>query len=91
MLACLAIAVTSDLVTVRPRFRLTDCTVVDVTVSSLAQLAGAVIGWRDHGVRIIKSTELDPNTAQTPGMTRAAAINHAKAGAEKTEADSGDG
>ena len=39
--------------------------------------------WRDNGVRIVKSTELDPNTAQTPGMDRAAAINFAKAGAQK--------
>jgi uncharacterized RmlC-like cupin family protein len=39
--------------------------------------------WRTQGVRIVKSGELDFNTAQTPGMTRAAAINHAKAGANK--------
>jgi uncharacterized RmlC-like cupin family protein len=39
--------------------------------------------WRLHGVRVVRRTELDPNTAQTPGMTRAAAINHARAGAEK--------
>ena len=41
------------------------------------------IDWRTHGVRIVRSGELDLNTAQTPGMTRAAAINHAKAGANK--------
>ena len=39
--------------------------------------------WRDNGVRIVRSGELDANTPQTPGMTRAAAINHAKAGADK--------
>jgi uncharacterized RmlC-like cupin family protein len=39
--------------------------------------------WRDNGVRIVKSTDLDLNTPQTPGMTRAAAINYAKAGANK--------
>ncbi len=39
--------------------------------------------WRERGVRIVRSGELDSNTPQTPGMTRAAAINHAKAGAEK--------
>jgi uncharacterized RmlC-like cupin family protein len=39
--------------------------------------------WRDHGVRIVRSSELDLNTPQTPGMTRAAAINLAKAGANK--------
>ena len=39
--------------------------------------------WRNHGVRIIHAGELDPNTAQTPGMNRAAAINFAKAGAQK--------
>ena len=39
--------------------------------------------WRTQGVRIVKAGELDFNTAQTPGMTRAAAIDHAKAGAQK--------
>jgi len=39
--------------------------------------------WRDNGVKIVKSDDLDMNTAQTPGMTRAAAINFAKAGASK--------
>jgi uncharacterized RmlC-like cupin family protein len=39
--------------------------------------------WRAHGVRIVHGSELDANTPQTPGMTRAAAINHAKAGAQK--------
>lgn len=39
--------------------------------------------WRDHGVRIVRSSELDLNTPQTPGMTRAAAITHARAGAQK--------
>ncbi|WP_075219420.1 cupin domain-containing protein [Acuticoccus yangtzensis] len=39
--------------------------------------------WRLNGVRIVKSGELDPNTASTPGMDRAAAINFAKAGANK--------
>ena len=39
--------------------------------------------WRHHGVRIVSSSKLDPNTPQTPGMTRAAAINRAMAGATK--------
>ena len=39
--------------------------------------------WRQDGVRVIHAGELDPNTAQTPGMNRAAAINFAKAGAQK--------
>jgi uncharacterized RmlC-like cupin family protein len=39
--------------------------------------------WREHGVKIVPSTKLDLNTPQTPGMTRAAAINHARAGANK--------
>jgi uncharacterized RmlC-like cupin family protein len=39
--------------------------------------------WRTHGVRIVKGTELDINTAQTPGMNRAAAITYARAGAQK--------
>src|SRR5919206_4986855 len=39
--------------------------------------------WRTHGVRIVRSGELDANTPQTPGMTRAAAITAARAGADK--------
>jgi len=34
--------------------------------------------WRDHGVNVIPSAKLDFNTPQTPGMTRAAAITHAR-------------
>jgi uncharacterized RmlC-like cupin family protein len=39
--------------------------------------------WRDHGVQIIPAAKLDINTPQTPGMSRAAAITHARAGANK--------
>jgi uncharacterized RmlC-like cupin family protein len=39
--------------------------------------------WKYHGVRIVHTGELDTNTPQTPGMTRAAAINHARGGATK--------
>jgi len=39
--------------------------------------------WREDGVRIVGSDRLDSNTPQTPGMTRAAAINRALAGANK--------
>jgi uncharacterized RmlC-like cupin family protein len=39
--------------------------------------------WRSHGIRIVRAGELDTNTPQTPGMTRAAAITHATAGASK--------
>jgi uncharacterized RmlC-like cupin family protein len=39
--------------------------------------------WRLHGVRVVHAGELDPNTPQTPGMTREAAIDAARAGAEK--------
>jgi uncharacterized RmlC-like cupin family protein len=45
--------------------------------------AGKTTDWRTDGVRIVKASELDFNTPQTPGMTRAAAINMAKAGASK--------
>jgi len=44
--------------------------------------------WRAHGVKIIPSNRLDTNTLQTPGMTRAAAINQAMAGAKKLWAGS---
>jgi uncharacterized RmlC-like cupin family protein len=39
--------------------------------------------WRESGVRVIAAGELDPNTPQTPGMDRAAAINFARVGARK--------
>jgi len=39
--------------------------------------------WRHHGVKVIPGSQLDPNTPQTPGMNRAAAINFARAGAQK--------
>ena len=39
--------------------------------------------WREHGVRIVRHDQLDTNTAQTPGMARAAAITAASAGSSK--------
>jgi uncharacterized RmlC-like cupin family protein len=39
--------------------------------------------WRNDGVRVIPAGSLDKNTAQTPGMNRAAAINFARVGAQK--------
>src|SRR5882672_6429370 len=39
--------------------------------------------WRNHGVRIVSGKALDTNTPQTPGMSRAAAINFARAVAQK--------
>jgi len=37
------------------------------------------MNWQHNGV----AGDLDPNTPQTPGMTRAAAITHARTGASK--------
>jgi uncharacterized RmlC-like cupin family protein len=39
--------------------------------------------WKHDGVRVIPGHSLDPNTAQTPGMDREAAINFARVGAQK--------
>jgi uncharacterized RmlC-like cupin family protein len=39
--------------------------------------------WREHGVRVVAGSALDLNTPQTVGMTRAAAITHARTGASK--------
>jgi uncharacterized RmlC-like cupin family protein len=39
--------------------------------------------WRESGVRIVRHGEFDPNTPQTPGMHREAAISRESAGAEK--------
>ena len=45
--------------------------------------APGTIDWRTNGVLVIPGDTLDPNTTQTPGMQRAAAINHARVGAQK--------
>ena len=47
------------------------------------KMSDNVVNWRDSGVRIVRSDQLDMNTPQTPGMTRAAAINRATTGANK--------
>ena len=39
--------------------------------------------WKHDGVCVIPGDQLDMNTAQTPGMNRAAALNFARVGAEK--------
>ena len=41
------------------------------------------MGWEHEGVKIISAGDLDSNTPQTSGMTRAAAITHARTGASK--------
>ncbi len=40
-------------------------------------------GWKHTGVQVIPGDSLDSNTAQTPGMHRAAAIDAARAGARR--------
>lgn len=44
---------------------------------------GYRLNWQQHGVKIVRAGELDANTPQTPGMTRAAAITNARTGASK--------
>ncbi len=39
--------------------------------------------WKHDGVAVVPGNSLDANTAQTPGMERAAAINFARVGAQK--------
>ena len=39
--------------------------------------------WKHDGVRVVPGSQLDANTAQTPGMDRKAAINFARVGAQK--------
>lgn len=41
------------------------------------------VDWREHGVKIVRAGQLDPNTPQTPGMERAAAVTQARTGASK--------
>ena len=45
--------------------------------------APGTVDWKLHGVKVIPADSLDVNTAQTPGMNRAAAINLARVGAQK--------
>ena len=45
--------------------------------------SGAETDWKHDGVRVIPGDSLDTDTPQTPGMNRAAAINFARAGAQK--------
>ena len=44
---------------------------------------GDTTDWKNNGVKVIRGDQLDLNTAQTPGMERAAAINLARVGAQK--------
>jgi uncharacterized RmlC-like cupin family protein len=44
--------------------------------------------WKTHGVKIVRPGAFDTNTPQTPGMTRTAAITHARVGASKLWAGS---
>jgi uncharacterized RmlC-like cupin family protein len=46
-------------------------------------MANSSSRWRSNGVRIIRAEELDPNTPQTPGMLRSAAVTTARTGATK--------
>ena len=39
--------------------------------------------WKERGIKIVRAGDLDTNTPQTAGMTRAAAITHARTGASK--------
>jgi uncharacterized RmlC-like cupin family protein len=39
--------------------------------------------WKHDGVKVIPGNQLDPNVPSTPGMDRKAAINFARAGAQK--------
>ncbi len=41
------------------------------------------VRWKHDGVAVVRADQLDTNTAQTPGMNRAAAINFARTGAQK--------
>jgi uncharacterized RmlC-like cupin family protein len=41
------------------------------------------VNWKENGVKVIPGDSLDLNTPQTPGMTRAAAIDLARVGAQK--------
>ena len=52
-------------------------------MSSDLSSAAPPTNWKHDGVRVVGADQLDPNTAQTPGMDRKAAINFARVGARK--------
>jgi len=54
----------------------------DASAAALVPVPVPPDSWRHTGVRVIPSTSLDGNTPQTPGMTRAAAVNFARVGAQ---------
>src|ERR671927_369717 len=56
---------------------------IDTRRRSMTMTAESTPDWRLTGVRIVRGDALDLKTPQTPGMTRAAAISHASAGANK--------
>jgi len=55
----------------------------DDAAAAVAQNVSPEDQWKHTGVRVIPGDSLDSNTAQTPGMNRAAAINFARVGAQK--------
>lgn len=59
---------------------MTHCLVVN---RDFAPSEGEHLDWKENGVKIVRAGELDTNTPQTPGMTRAAAITNARTGASK--------
>ena len=46
-------------------------------------MGDSVSNWRNEGVRIVHKDQLDPNTPQTPGMHRMAAVTNASVNATK--------
>jgi uncharacterized RmlC-like cupin family protein len=60
-----------------------EITMTKITGTKITGTETTVTDWKTNGVRVIPGDSLDSNTAQTPGMNRAAAINFARAGAQK--------
>jgi uncharacterized RmlC-like cupin family protein len=46
-------------------------------------MSDSISRWRSQGVRVVPANQLDSNTAQTPGMRRAAAITTDRTGGTK--------
>ena len=42
------------------------------------------VDWKHSGVKVIPGDSLDPNTPQTPGMSRAAAVKRARAAPKRS-------
>src|ERR1700761_6323798 len=67
----------------QPRRRAASNAYTGVRLTTVKFMSDSERPVKTLGLRIVRSDELDSNTPQTPGMTRAEAISYARVGAQK--------